>query len=79
MARLWPGIMFALVLRVVAATGFSLYLECFVNYSAAYAGLAGIMSALIVLYLMVAILIFGAEYNSALERAKARPEAGTAA
>lgn len=69
-ARIWPGILMTLALWIVVATGFSLYLESFANYSATYAGLAGIMTALIFLYLMAAILIFGAEYNSALEKEK---------
>lgn len=63
--QLWPGILLTLVLWIVAAAGFSLYLDSFANYSATYAGLAGIMTALIFLYLMAAILIFGAEYNFA--------------
>jgi membrane protein len=72
--RIWPGIVLTLVLWIVAAAGFSLYLESFANYSATYAGLAGIMTALIFLYLMGVILIFGAEYNSALEKSpRARP------
>ena len=69
-ARLWRGILFTLILWAIAATGFTLYLESFANYSATYAGLAGIMTALIFLYLMAVILIFGAEYNAALDRAK---------
>ena len=68
--QIWPGIVLTIVLWIIAATGFSLYLESFANYSATYAGLAGIMTALIFLYLMGVILIFGAEYNSALEKAK---------
>ncbi|MEN8132488.1 MAG: YihY/virulence factor BrkB family protein [Pseudomonadota bacterium] len=68
--RIWPGILMTLALWIVVATGFSLYLESFANYSATYAGLAGIMTALIFLYLMAAIFIFGAEYNSAREKAK---------
>ena len=71
--QIWPGIVLTLVLWVVAATGFSMYLESFANYSATYAGLAGIMTALIFLYLMGVILIFGAEYNSALERMQGIP------
>ena len=71
--QIWPGIVLTLVLWVIAATGFSLYLESFANYSATYAGLAGIMTALIFLYLMGVILIFGAEYNSALERVQSLP------
>jgi membrane protein len=70
LARIWPGIVLTLVLWIIAASGFSLYLESFASYSRTYAGLAGIMTALIFLYLMAAILIFGAEYNSALGRAK---------
>ncbi len=66
--QIWPGILLTLVLWIVVGTGFSLYLESFANYSATYAGLAGIMTALIFLYLMAAILIFGAEYNSALRK-----------
>lgn len=68
-ARLWPGIVLTLVLWILAASGFSLYIGSFANYAATYAGLAGIMTALIFLYLMAAILIFGAEFNSALEKA----------
>jgi membrane protein len=69
LARLWPGILLTLVLWILVASGFTFYLESFANYTATYAGLAGIMTALIFLYLMAVILIFGAEYNSALTRA----------
>lgn len=68
LARLWPGILLTLVLWILVASGFTFYLESFANYTATYAGLAGIMTALIFLYLMAVILIFGAEYNSALTR-----------
>jgi len=64
-SAIWPGIILTLVLWIVAAKVFSLYLEYFATYGATYAGLAGIMTALIFLYLMAVILIFGAEYNSA--------------
>ena len=36
-----------LILWIIAASAFSLYLDSFANYRATYAGLAGIMSALI--------------------------------
>lgn len=68
-AQIWPGILVTLTLWVFVAVGFSLYLKSFAIYSATYAGLAGIMTALIFLYLMAAIFIFGAEYNSASEKA----------
>lgn len=67
-SSIWPGIALTLLLWVVVAKLFSLYLKSFANYSATYAGLAGIMTALIFLYLMAVILIFGVEYNSAREK-----------
>lgn len=71
--QIWPGILLTIILWIVVAGGFSIYLDSFANYSATYAGLAGIMTALIFLYLMGAILIFGAEYNSAKAKAIAAP------
>ncbi len=67
MNQIWPGIVWTLVLWMVAGTGFVWYLQRIADYSATYAGLAGIMTALIFLYLMAVILLFGAEYNSARE------------
>jgi membrane protein len=68
LTRLFPGILMTLALWIIAAIGFSLYIQSFANYAATYAGLSGIMTALIFLYLMAVILIYGAEYNSALAR-----------
>jgi membrane protein len=67
-SAIWPGIALTLVLWIVSGKLFSLYLKTFATYSKTYAGLAGIMTALIFLYLMAMILIFGAEYNSAREK-----------
>jgi len=67
--QIWPGIALTLVLWTIAARFFSEYLQLFADYSATYAGLAGIMTAQIFLYLMAVILILGAEYNAARERA----------
>ena len=66
----WPGVVLTVGLWVAAVWGFSFYVAYFADYSATYAGLAGAMAALIFLYLMAAILIFGAEFNSALIRQK---------
>lgn len=66
--RLYPGVLLTLSLWIIAGFGFSLYIDSFADYGATYAGLSGIMTALIFLYLMAAILILGAEYNSALAR-----------
>lgn len=60
-----PGVALTLGLWVLVAQGFSYYLRHFVSYSVTYAGLAGVMAALVFMYLMSAILIFGAEINGA--------------
>lgn len=62
----WPGVLLTVVMWVAAVWVFSIYVSYFADYSATYAGLAGAMAALIFLYLMAAILIFGAEFNAAL-------------
>lgn len=66
---LWPGVVFTVVVWGLSALGFSVYLSSFADYSATYAGLAGAMAALIFLYLLAVILIFGAELNGAIIRA----------
>ena len=68
LARIWPGIILTLGLWLLAARLFSSYLSSVAIYSLTYAGLAGVMTALIFLYLMAVILILGAEYNSAREK-----------
>ncbi|MEP2707286.1 MAG: YihY/virulence factor BrkB family protein [Roseibium sp.] len=70
LSKIWPGIFLTLVLWVLATMFFSAYLKAFANYSATYAGLAGVMTAQIFLYIIGAILIYGAEFNAALERAR---------
>jgi membrane protein len=64
--QIWPGIVLTLVLSLVATGIFAKYLELFADYGAIYAGLAGVMTAQIFLYLMAVILILGGEWNAAL-------------
>ncbi|WP_170413462.1 YihY/virulence factor BrkB family protein [Ruegeria atlantica] len=64
--QILPGVMLTLALWAAGGWGFSIYIAQFATYSATYAGLAGVMAALIFLYLCAAILILGAEYNGAL-------------
>jgi membrane protein len=64
--QIWPGVALTIVLWVAVANGFSIYVSKFASYSVTYAGLAGVMGALIFLNLMSAILIYGAEFNNAL-------------
>jgi membrane protein len=65
-SQIWPGILLTSILWLAAAGIFVWYLNIFADYSAVYAGLAGIMTAQIFLYLMAVILILGGEWNAAL-------------
>jgi membrane protein len=68
-----PGIMLTFVLWVGAGIAFGLYLSEFArNYVNTYAGLASVMIALVFLYTLAAIFIFGAELNSAIIQPDAR-------
>lgn len=69
--RLWPGIVATLVLWLIAAQIFAIYLGRFANYAATYAGLASVVTAIFFLYLVALIMIFGAEFNAALGRLRA--------
>ena len=66
--RLWPGVAFTLVGWFVAAWMFRIYLDSFSNMAATYAGLAGVFTAIFFLYMVAALLLFGAELNAALGR-----------
>ena len=61
-----PGIALTLIAWIAGAEGFSFYLADFANYASTYAGLAGVMTAIIFLYLMAVILLYGATLNAAL-------------
>jgi membrane protein len=65
-----PGIVFTFGLWVVVGAIFGSYLAEFArNYVTTYAGLASVMIALVFLYMIAAIFIFGGELNAALMRA----------
>ncbi|MGQ3675232.1 YihY/virulence factor BrkB family protein [Xanthobacter sp. TB0139] len=64
-----PGILVTLLLWLVGATAFGLYLARFPgNYVSTYAGLASVMIALVFLYLTAVIFLFGGELNAAIAR-----------
>ncbi|TKZ17150.1 YihY/virulence factor BrkB family protein [Shimia litoralis] len=65
---LLPGIILTFVLWYVIASVFEYYISNFSTYSVTYAGLAGVISALVFMYLMAAVFVFGAEYNACLGR-----------
>jgi membrane protein len=69
---LLPGIILTFVLWVVAGIAFGSYLAEFaLNYVNTYAGLASVMIAIVFLYMLASIFIFGGELNAALIRARA--------
>ncbi len=72
-----PGVLFTFGLWVAGGVFFGSYLAEFAhNYVTTYAGLASVMIALVFLYMVAAIFIFGGELNEALSRAaKRRAEA----
>lgn len=70
--RLWPGIAGTLVAWLLSAWIIAYYLRSFANYAATYAGLAGVVTAIFFLYVVAVLMIFGAEFNSALGRLRDR-------
>ncbi|EJF89614.1 YihY family protein [Bartonella vinsonii subsp. arupensis OK-94-513] len=60
-----PGIVVTMSVWFVASIAFAQYLTMF-DYISTYAGLASMMVAIIFLYILSAIFIFGAEINAAI-------------
>jgi membrane protein len=60
-----PGISLTVIAWIVGGIGFATYLTNFATYATTYAGLAGVMTALVFLYLVALILLFGASINAA--------------
>lgn len=60
-----PGIVVTMSVWFMASIAFAQYLTMF-NYISTYAGLASIMVAIIFLYILSAIFIFGGEINAAI-------------
>ena len=70
-----PGIVVTIVLWLIAGELFADYLAGFAyTYVSYYAGLASAMIALVFLYLVASIFIYGGELNAAIKRAR---EGGT--
>ena len=77
-AEMAPGILLTVGMWIAASIAFGSYLAEFArNYVTTYAGLASVMIALVFLYMIAAIFMFGGELNAAILRAKharARPK-----
>lgn len=63
-----PGILATLGAWLISAYAFAAYLKQFSSYVTTYAGLASIVIALVFLYIMSVIFIFGGEINAAIMR-----------
>jgi membrane protein len=66
-----PGILLTCVMWMAAGIAFGSFLAEYArNYVTTYAGLASVMIALVFLYMIASIFIFGGELNAAILRAK---------
>ena len=76
LAQVAPGILVTLALWLVSGAVFGRYLADFAyTYVTIYAGLASAMIALVFLYLMASIFVYGGELNASI--ARERGNAGT--
>jgi membrane protein len=65
--QILPGIVFTVVASLVSGIGFGMYLARFAgNYVSMYAGLASVIIALVFLYFIAAIFVYGGELNAAI-------------
>jgi membrane protein len=70
-----PGSVFAVLAWLIATVAFSLYVSNFGNYNATYGSLGGIIALMFYFFISAATLLFGAEINAVLFKAKvAGPE-----
>ncbi|MFH5822367.1 YihY/virulence factor BrkB family protein [Georgenia sp. AZ-5] len=65
-----PGAALAIVVAGLATAGFGFYVANFGRYNATYGALAGIIIFLLWLWIMNVVLLFGAEFDAELERAR---------
>jgi membrane protein len=69
--QILPGIVFTLAASIISATGFGQYLARFANnYVTMYAGLASVIIALVFLYFLAAIFVYGGELNAAIIKSR---------
>jgi membrane protein len=70
MTQIVPGIVFTIVASLVSGIGFGMYLARFANnYVTMYAGLASVIIALVFLYFIAAIFVYGGELNASIIKA----------
>jgi len=69
--QILPGIIFTVFASLVSGIVFGLYLASFANnYVTMYAGLASVVIALVFLYFIAAIFVYGGELNAAIIKSR---------
>ena len=69
--QILPGIVFTMVASLISGMVFGQYLARFANnYVTMYAGLASVIIALVFLYFIAAIFVFGGELNAAIIKSR---------
>ena len=69
--QILPGIVFTMLASLVSGIVFGLYLARFANnYVTMYAGLASVIIALVFLYFIAAIFVYGGELNAAIIKSR---------
>src|SRR5271166_6905755 len=72
---LLPGVALTFVASIAFGEAFGAYLSEFVrNYISMYAGLASVMIALVYLYWVALLFVFGGELNAAIMRSREQPK-----
>ena len=70
-SQILPGIVFTLAASMISGTVFGQYLARFANnYVTMYAGLASVIIALVFLYFLAAIFVYGGELNAAIIKSR---------
>jgi membrane protein len=69
--QILPGIIFTMLASLLSGIGFGMYLARFANnYVTMYAGLASVIIALVFLYFIAAIFVYGGELNAAIIKSR---------
>jgi membrane protein len=69
--EIWPGIALTIAGSLAAGVMFGLYLGQFAeNYVTTYAGLASVIIALVFLYFVASIFVYGGEFNAAIMKTR---------
>lgn len=66
-ARLWPGLITALVLWIVASAGFSIYIGNFGSYNEVYGSIGAVVALLMWFYLSAYVVLLGGVVNAVLD------------